>query len=116
MPAGELTIAYRGMTAFEPPTDDCTGRLIEDALQDASTLDLYGDHYNDKCIKDGAGPNHNSPKANMGVTFLNGDDAWKDDISEIQGAPYYQVRVTFQADIFSGLVPELSAFALSWHE
>ncbi len=112
-----LTLGFRGMSAYAPQTDACTGAPVMAPLEDATTLDLYGDHYNDACIPNPNGqPNHSGNRANLGITFLNNDDNWQDSISAVDGAPYYQVRLTFQSNIFSGLGPELSALAISWEE
>lgn len=110
-----ITLAFRGLTAFDPVTDACDGSLVVDPIEDATTIDLYGDHYNDKCIPQPDGqPFHSTLVVNLGMTFLHADDTWKEDTSEIDGSSYYQIRVTFEADVHTGLVPELSALALSW--
>ena len=115
-------LAFRGVREFIPQPDSCDGSDNLDPLENAQTIDPYGDHYDDNCLPDGGGtceyvPNHNEKKANNGLKWLiAGDDEWKDDISEIATASYYQVRITFEADIFTGLVPELSALAVAWQQ
>jgi hypothetical protein len=112
-----VVLNFRGITSFVPPADACTGLPVMGPLEDAMTLDLYGDHYNDACIPNPNGqPNHSTKNENLGLTFLNADDEWKATIQEVDGAPYYQIRLTFMSDIFSGLSPELSAVAVSWQE
>lgn len=50
----------------------------------------------------------------FGVTFLNGDSTWKSDISELTGARFIQVRVTFVGNAETGAVPELDALGFSF--
>lgn len=116
-PAGTgIAVHFRGMTAFTPPPDSCTGGPNTDALEDALAIDLYGDHYDDNCIPPGGIANHNPTRENVGIAFLNGDDRWKGDVAAIATAPYYQVRLTFSADVESGRTPVLGTFALGWSE
>ncbi len=112
-----VVLNFRGVTDFDPPTDACTSLPVMAPLEDATTMDLYGDHYNDSCIPKSTGqPNHSTKYENLGLTFLNSDDEWKPTMQEVDGAPYYQVRLTFLSDILSGLGPELSAVAVSWQK
>jgi hypothetical protein len=112
-----IALSFRGVTDFDPPADACTGAPVMGPLEDATTMDLYGDHYNDACIPNPTGQtNHSTKYENIGLTFLNSDDVWKATIQEVDGAPYYQVRLTFHSDILSGLSPELSAVAVSWQQ
>ena len=46
--------------------------------------------------------------------FLGGDQTWKSDVAQISDAVFYQIRLTFLANIATGESPELSAFAISW--
>jgi hypothetical protein len=112
-----VVLSFRGVTDFDPPTDACTGLPVMGPMEDATTMDLYGDHYNDACLPNPTGqPNHSTKFENLGLTFLNADDDWKATIQEVDSAPYYQVRLTFLSDILSGLGPELSAVAVSWRQ
>ena len=85
----------------------------------------------DPCGPDNCGPfgcgsgtdNHNQfdrctglNQVNIPVSFLNLDDSWFEDTSEIDGAGYYQVRLTFTSNSETGLSPELSTFAMSWSD
>jgi hypothetical protein len=81
-----------------------------EVLEDASSLDGYGDHYTD--------PNtsRDSASANLGISFLDGDPSWHGDVSSIDGAPYYQVRVTFVSSAETAARAGLSALALSWKD
>jgi hypothetical protein len=77
-------------------------------LDDANTLDGYGDHYaNPAASRDSGG-------ANVGITFLNGDDGWHTDVAEINGSVFYQVRVTFHSNPETATDAELSALGLTW--
>jgi hypothetical protein len=62
----------------------------------AETLDPYGD------IRDGT------------ILFHDDDPTWKSSISAVDGARYFQFRVTFVGDIPSRLVPELSAIGVAF--
>jgi hypothetical protein len=109
-----ILLAFRGMNKFNPTDDACGGTANNfEPLENALTLDNYGDHYDDKCLPAGEGPNHNPNNENLGINFQ-GNDKWRKSIKAIDDAQYYQVRITFQADIFTGLVPEVSAIAISW--
>ena len=85
-------------------------------LENALTLDIYGDHYDDTNIIPPGGPSHNPPRENLGITFLENSSNWLDDISDINGARYYQLQVTYLANELTGLTPELSALAISWQD
>jgi hypothetical protein len=96
------------------------GDLLEHpALGNALSLDTYGDHYMDEpcTFTAGFGADHGTLFDNLGIVFLAGNsDVWYDDVSIIDGAKYYQVRLNFQSNEVSGQSPVLSAFALSWSE
>ena len=93
-------------------------------MQDALTLDLYGDHYLEAiadCYPDtitypAIQHNDDPSQLNTQIAFLNSDTSWFDDPSFIDGASYYQVRLTFTSNTQTGLTPELSAFALTWSQ
>ena len=109
-----VTLAFRGMTKFKPTDDACGGTENNfEPLENALTLDNYGDHYDDKCVPAGVCLNHNPNNENLGIKFL-GNSKWRPFIKKINLARFYQVRITFEADIFTGLVPEVSALAISW--
>ena len=46
----------------------------------------------------------------MGIDVIIEDDAW----DAIQGAAYYQLRLTFVADPITGAVPSAAALGLAW--
>lgn len=117
-----IKLAFRGVHTFNPPEWSCDPNVPNnDALEDGNTIDAYGDHYDDDCLPPDEPtcsyiPNHNPKFENVGLKFLDKDDTWKNSIDLINTSSYYQVRITFEADIFTGLVPELSALAVSWYE
>lgn len=116
-----VRLAFRGMVAFVPEPSTCPPFAPNlDPLEDASTLDSYGDHYDDLCLPPDQPtcsyvPNHNPPRENRGMIFLN-DDEWRDSITEIDTASYYQTRITFESNVQTGLAPSLAALAVSWYE
>ncbi|MEE8468318.1 MAG: Ig-like domain-containing protein, partial [Planctomycetota bacterium] len=78
-----VTLAFRGMTKFKPTDDACSGTANNfEPIENALTLDNYGDHYDDKCLALGDGPNHNPNNENLGINFLN-NDKWKKSIKAI---------------------------------
>jgi len=86
------------------------------ALVDATRLDIYGDHYPDDPT---LVAQHNPARSNKSIYDMNGvtpyaDEAWRDSISEINGARFYQIRLTFRSNIVSNDNPTLSAIAVSW--
>jgi hypothetical protein len=84
----QIRLDYRGALDFSP-----------DALQapfDATRIDAYGE------IDTGT------------VSFLNGVGTWTDDIDDLDGARYLQVRLTFQGNVTSGASATLSALGLAF--
>lgn len=116
-----LSIDFRGASAIEPFLAPGTETAIDPhpALVNANRIDIYGDFYWDQAppmSTEPFFPEHNPADANLDITFLDGDEEWKSDISELNTARYYQMRLTFVAEEQSGLVPEVSAVALAWEE
>lgn len=85
---------------------------IPDFQVDAFLLDLYGDYYNDR---EGA-LQHNPVGQNPGITFLGGDDLWRDSVDQIQSASFYQMRLTFVGNPENGQSSSVSALALTWSQ
>ncbi len=103
LPEGtQVQLAFRGATDVQNA----------EALADATSLDLYGDHYDRSAVP----LTHNSSDANLGIQFLAGDASWKSDPSELDGARFYQVRLTFVANVGTGVSPAVSAVAVGWQE
>jgi len=90
-PAGtRIDLHFRGATGF-----NFTGN--DDRPFDASSMNPYGD----------VGTN---------VLFLNGVRTWTNDVANVDGARYVQLRLTFVSNIETDLSPELSAFGLAWED
>ena len=66
------------------------------AAQDASTLTPYGE------------------KTTGDVVFVNGDTTWKNDLTTIHSAGFFQVRVTFVSNAETLLTPQLSALGFAF--
>jgi hypothetical protein len=69
--------------------------------KDADALDAYGD------AKTPANPNGV-------VTFFEGDKTWKTKLSDLNGARFFQARVSFIGNTETNLVPELSALGFAF--
>ena len=95
-----IELHFRGATASVTNT--------KDPRMNATALNGYGDWYGEATAWTVA-------NANPGITFLNGF-TWKDEVAALDGAAYYQVRVTFQSNHATGLTPELSALAFAWSQ
>ena len=122
-----ISAAFRGadnVTGPAPP--DNANDLYADIRANARRLDLYGDHYPlflNPC-PNAPPPDHHDTfdrctgnnQVNTPVAFLNNDSKWYSDPAAIEGAAYYQVRLTFTSNAQTGLSPELASFALTWSE
>ncbi|MBL4769651.1 MAG: hypothetical protein JKY61_00535 [Planctomycetes bacterium] len=125
-PAGtSIEVHYRGASSIglhPSPAgnllDDMGAEIVHLARVNASVLDIYGDHYP---VRSGAGPwpLHNTGLSNVGIVDLNGgaglaNEEWYSDIADINGARFYQVRLTFNSNIRTAQSPRLSALAIAW--
>ncbi len=88
-PGTEVRIEVRGSFGFFNP-------LSEAASLDASTLDPYGNFW------DGT----------LGVNFLNGESGWTDEFSDIDGARYIQLRISFKNNISTRVSPTITSLGL----
>ncbi|MAB78095.1 MAG: hypothetical protein CMJ89_01970 [Planctomycetes bacterium] len=86
-PGTEILIDYRGATGFAASADKPF---------DARHLNAYGEL---------------SPNL---VDFHGGSDAWTENIDEIDGARFLQMRLTFVNNIDSGEIPSLSALGIPY--
>lgn len=103
----DVQVSFRGANTIEN----------EEAQFDADELDLYGDHYEEiVSLCDGSITHNPGSEFNADISFFNADQRWFDDASSISGATYYQIRLTFISNGATGLVPEVSAVALTWTE
>ncbi len=91
-----------------PGIDETPG--IPDFMADASLLDIYGDYYNDR---EGF-VNHDAAGQNPGIQFLGSSDEWRNDAASIDGARYYQVRLSFIGNAETGFAPDVAALAITW--
>jgi hypothetical protein len=80
-----IVYEYRGARAFSGTNG---------AHLDAERMDFYGN------LKSGF------------VSFRNNDNTWKDDVADIEGAKFFQVRMTFISDLQSLARPELDSFGM----
>ncbi|MCP5021822.1 MAG: hypothetical protein GY930_08585, partial [bacterium] len=92
--------------------------IVQMARVDASALDVYGDYYPPR-VGAGPWPLHNAALSNSGIADMSGgvslaDESWTSDIAEINGARFYQVRLTFKSNIQTDQSPRLSALAIAW--
>jgi hypothetical protein len=95
-------------------------------LETANSLDSFGDYYDLGCMGEGDLPVRNEALENRScdaygdmqrfILFMNDEEDWLPTTADIAGSRYYQVRLTFEANIHTGLVPELSALALAWYD
>lgn len=83
-----LVLAYRGATGVT---------VGSQGAKDADALDAYGETL-----------------SGGGVTFLQGDNTWKPTLSAVNGAKFFQVRVSFIGNTETNLVPELSALGFAF--
>lgn len=95
-PAGtQVILAFRGATQMS-----ITGSGNDTILTNAGQLDVYGD-----------------PKSGAGTpTYLNGDATWRDTIQAIDGARYFQARITFISNTETNLTAELSSLAFAYSD
>lgn len=91
---------------------------------DAREMDPYGDFYpdfNEAMINICDGSFSHDPircdgmtvLQNEGITFFNGT-GWRSNVSELNGAQFIQVHLTFTNNVDSGLSPSVSSVSLSW--
>ncbi|MFT5057352.1 MAG: hypothetical protein ACI89E_000116 [Planctomycetota bacterium] len=123
-PGTTIEVDYRGssnITLHSSPAGNLFNTEVTPAVEvvhfarvDATKLDVYGDHYSTP-------DRHNSTLANLRIFDMAGnnrlqDEAWRSDISEINGARFYQVRLTFRSNIQTNENPILSALAVAWSQ
>ncbi len=96
LPEGtSVSLDYRGASYIQGGIPGTPGYIGSDA----GGIDMYGDP--------------RSP-ANGLPQYLNGISSWTQDISQLSGARYLQVRITFEGDPVSGSVAELTGLGLAW--
>ena len=125
LPVGtSIQVSFRGASGVTtspgpPPIETDPAFQVREA---ATMLDRYGDHYVDTSSICDNSIDHDAFSALTGVlqvntpiTFTN-NDTWQDDVAQINGSFYYQVRLTFTSNATSGISPYLSAFGLTWQQ
>ena len=93
----QVVFAYRGATTIN-------GSSLDDISTNAANLEFYGE--NDPQIT----TDNSSP------AFLNSDSTWKSDISQVNSARYFQVRMTFLSNTASNKTAELRSLAFPWRQ
>jgi len=83
--------------AFRGATNITAGNL---GLTNALALEFYGD-------LPGATPN-------TGITFLNNDATWKTTLDQLNGARFYQVRMSLIGNAATNLAPDVTALGVSY--
>jgi len=116
---GSASPDYRSVLASPRPDGQPTDTAVQIALrgagavgfplaaQDARALDVYGDFY--------FSPSEDRNSPNPGFVF-HPDAKWHADVDAIDGAAYYQIRLTFLADPVTGAVPGLASLGIDWTE
>ena len=91
-PAGtEIQFAYRGAV-------NVTGAGTDGILNDSATLDVYGE-----------------PIGNTGTPqYLFSDDGWKSDITQVNSARFFQVRMTFISNTATDRTAELRSLGFAY--
>jgi hypothetical protein len=94
-----------------PRPDDQPGRArLELEFRGASSFSASG-------LVDGFDSRALDPLGDIGfgdVQFFRGDPTWHADLTELDGAQYFQVRFTFVNDLGAGVTAELSALGIAW--
>ncbi len=98
LPSGtSIVIDYRGatITSINPTTQTDT------ILSNPGQIDLYGEQAS------------GSPGT---INFQNGDPGWKENISDIDGAQFFQLRMTFISNAATDRTPWLSTLGFAYGE
>lgn len=96
LPEGtEVSVEFRGAVSIQGGLPGSSG----DVSSDAAGIDMYGE----------------AAVGSLGTpVFLGGDDTWKSDISQVNGARFLQVRLTFQGNPVSAKIAALRGLGLAW--
>ena len=99
-PGTQVLLEYRGAIAF--------GEAVGDRAFDSVFINPYGDVVDQ----------YTDPTSLPNELFVayRPSDRWQDQISDIDGASFFQLRITFVNNIATGLNPELSAIGLAFVE
>jgi len=89
-PGTDIVLEARGAGSFLNPAS-------QTASMDASTLDPHGDFW---------------AEGTFGVNFFNGDGSWKSDLSDLNGARFIQLRLSFMNNIATRVSPTITSLGL----
>ncbi len=111
-PAGtSVVVEYRGATGFSLDALATSGPF------DAAQLDAYGEMF---FVVNDPGPppgdEHGYYKPLGSVSFLDGVATWRGDTEALDGAQFFQMRITFVNNIQTGLSPVLSAIGVAYSD
>ena len=114
-----VVLSYRGASVIDIPITD-PAQADPDAWLDARQYDAYGDPLVTRTISGPNCPNYAMVNtlvedfANFIPTHFPDPNTtvWFDDINDLDGARYLQVRITFVSNAATGLTPELSTLAI----
>lgn len=105
LPTGtQLIVGVRGASAFVP------GSNPPHPYASAANIDSYGNLYTNAQLS-ALGITGVTP---VTPTFIGSTDVWRTTMSAINGARYFQVRVTFLCNPLSGLSPELTTLGFAY--
>jgi len=123
LPSGtSIEVSFRGATGVDGSTPGAEQEPAFQVRQAATMLDRYGDHYVDNSSVCDNSIDHDAfsllgvQQINTPIGFIGGSDSWKNDVSQINGSSYYQVRLTFISNAESGISPHLSAIGVTWQQ
>jgi hypothetical protein len=98
----QVALAFRGATGI---SDNPTGNMGSNAVQsDAGTLDAYGEPL----------PPAPGGQPQATITFLNNSKKWLANASQLTGARFFQVRVSFISNATTNLSPILSGLGFAY--
>lgn len=94
-PGTQIVLAFRGVQTITGATAN--------VMNDSATLDFYGEPRTAAL-----------PPAGGTVTYPLNGATWKSSIGQVSGNRFFQVRVTFIANLETSLTPELSALGFAY--
>jgi hypothetical protein len=110
--SGSATPTYSTPVVEPRASDQPAGTSVELAFRGASNV--TGDITTTATALDVYGDVPIEFPANGTVVFFNNDSTWKDSVSDIQGARWFQTRITFVSNAATLLTPTLSALGFAF--
>ncbi len=109
-PAGtRIDLAFRGAITVTPTTANI--------LRDSTFINPYGDPAFCPVANPPAGACPvNTGTCNGTVTFFQNSSTWRNSLSQLNGAKFFQYRVTFVSNTETGLTPTLSALGFAFRQ